>query len=86
MTQDDIIRMARESGKSESWVTGKTILPFVERFAAFVAAAEREECAKAVERSYLSVDGSHGVGDHDWHIAERVTAHCAVAIRSREKQ
>ena len=45
--------------------------------------AEREACAKAVERSYLYVDGSHGVGYHDWHIAERVTAHCIAAIRAR---
>ncbi len=49
MNRDDIIRMAQEAGKSESWVTGKTIWPFVERFAELVAAAEREECAKVCE-------------------------------------
>jgi len=53
------------------------------QFAELVAAAEREECAKAVERSVLYIDGSHGVSDRDWHIAERVTAHCAAAIRAR---
>ena len=52
MTRDDIIRMARESGfevdeegeilESDKWHT-QTI--FVERFAALVAAAEREKVA-----------------------------------------
>ena len=52
MNRDDIIRMAREAGfevdeegeilESDKWHT-QTI--FVERFAALVAAAEREACA-----------------------------------------
>ena len=45
MTQDEIIRMARE-------VWGeRAILPFneLERFAALVAAHEREQCAKVCD-------------------------------------
>jgi len=57
MTRDDIIRMAREAhhelvtqdypghlGQLDPWT-----LRLLERFAALVAAAEREECAKVVE-------------------------------------
>ena len=49
MTQDDIIRMARDAGleqigfSTEDWVAWTSDL---ERFAALVAAAEREACAK----------------------------------------
>ena len=49
MNQDDIIRMAREAGipldpKHPGW-----LLPHLERFAALVAAAEREACAQMCE-------------------------------------
>jgi len=45
MTRDDIIRMAREAGFSE-WAVGLSEMPMhLERFAALVAAAERETCA-----------------------------------------
>jgi len=43
MTRDDMIRMAREAGFSEWAVRTPQDL---ERFAALVAAAEREECAR----------------------------------------
>ena len=50
MTRDDIIRMAREANigtyiNLESHLVGNHL----ERFAALVAAAEREECAKVLE-------------------------------------
>ena len=44
MTQDEIIRMAREAGPD--WWLNTTML---ERFAALVAAHEREECAKVCD-------------------------------------
>jgi hypothetical protein len=50
MTREDIIRMAREAGGADitshgwtSWV-GTQSTDFLERFAALVAAHEREEC------------------------------------------
>lgn len=43
MNRDDIIRMAKDVG-----MTGLSLIDvgYLERFAALVAAAEREECAK----------------------------------------
>ena len=49
MTQDDIIRMAREAGL----FTHKEVQPELERFANLVAAAEREACAKVCIASEL---------------------------------
>jgi hypothetical protein len=79
MTRDDIIRMARESGfevdeegeilESDKWHT-QTI--FVERFAALVAAAEREACAK--------------VCDEQDHNGVMIAKDCAAAIRARREQ
>ena len=57
MNREDIIRMAREAG----WEHGKTWddcpacgVFNLERFAALVAAAEREACAKTVEDDGLA--------------------------------
>ena len=48
MTQEDIIRMAREAG--DDWDhTLKEDRKFLERFAALVRADEREACAKVCE-------------------------------------
>jgi hypothetical protein len=50
MTRDDIIRMAREAGDSLTDKHGREDFIFngygIERFAALVAAAEREACIK----------------------------------------
>lgn len=45
MTRDDIIRMARESGKVQPGIEYTMPVEVLERFAALVAAAEREACA-----------------------------------------
>lgn len=45
MTRDDITKMAREAG----WTIGPATLNGLERFAALVAAAEREACARTIE-------------------------------------
>ena len=56
MTRDDIIRMAREAEllldieTTFPYAEGTDIGPMLEKFAALVAAAEREACAKACER------------------------------------
>jgi hypothetical protein len=87
MNRDDIIRMAQETHlDTYLYVHSISTQAALEKFANLVAAAEREACVRAVNRSYAYLDGSHGVGDHDWHIAERVTAHCAAAIRARSEQ
>jgi hypothetical protein len=72
MTKEDIIRMAREAREQ----VVKTLPPrtfdldlFHERFAALVAAAEREQCAKVCEEL---AERFHA------HAAD-----CAAAIRAR---
>ena len=47
MKQDEIIRMAREAGFAASWT--ESAGEALQRFAALVAAAEREACAKLAE-------------------------------------
>ena len=54
MTRDDIIRMAREAcdtDKVDAWHNGfwTVTQEELERFAALVAAAEREACAKVLD-------------------------------------
>ncbi len=50
MNREDIIRMARECQFAHYYESGDLVaMPQLERFAALVAAAEREACAKAVE-------------------------------------
>jgi hypothetical protein len=52
MTRDDILRMAREACETTSWKPGlgnEHVVEFMARFAALVAAAEREACARVVE-------------------------------------
>ena len=46
MTRDDIIRMAQEATRRDDWWDDDQAL---ERFAALVAAAEREACAVIAE-------------------------------------
>jgi hypothetical protein len=53
VNRDDIVRMAREAGfetdSDDVWITDGYWAEELERFAALVAAAEREACALVVE-------------------------------------
>ena len=69
MTRDEIIRMAREAGVGR-WDAQEVA---IERFAALVAAAEREACALVCERRH--------VGDLTREDME--ARRCAEAIRAR---
>ena len=72
MNREDIIRMAEESGAIHYWH-----LSNLERFAALVAAAEREACASALEKMQIVGTGEHG-------FLERSTIKdCAETIRAR---
>ncbi len=60
MNKEDIIRMAREAGckpfrSPEHWDDVQVFATpdVLERFAALVAAAEREACAKFIEHDYV---------------------------------
>ena len=82
MTRDDIIRMAREAGFRAGRIelynsdplpfvapcSATDCLPEIERFAAIVAAAEREACARLCEDD-----------DHELEIGR----YCAAGIRER---
>ena len=74
MKRDDIIRMAREAGWPDSLVA-PIIMAKLAEFAALVAAAEREACAKVCEQR--SVDGNCYIEGSD------EADGCAAAIRAR---
>ncbi len=84
MTGDDIIRMAREAGgyvsempMGDAWLFDDAAL---ERFAALVAAAEREACAKLCH-DYAT---RHGLkGDDNEKAQAWMMLQCAAAIRAR---
>ena len=48
MNRENIIRMAREAGEAEG-MAEFVFHPVIERFAALVASAEREACAKQLD-------------------------------------
>ena len=79
MTRDDIIRMARKAAEETgTLVPTEWNDPLLERFAALVAAAEREACAKVCEmRKILEVDY-----EDERHYNQGIE-HCAAAIRAR---
>lgn len=80
MSRDDIIRMAREAGlirTGDGWTEPhRWGMTEIERFAALVAAAEREECAKLCEEQ-----PAYGSSD-----AVAMKTDCAAAIRNRGKE
>ena len=82
MTRDDIIRMAREAellldiDTTFPYAEGTDIGPMLEKFAALVAAAEREACAKICES--LITDG-------DIYPGNFVLEACAKSIRSKSE-
>jgi len=70
MTREDIVRMAREAGYIELAKDSAMYPPnFLERFAALVAAAEREACARMVEAFHQH--GYDFTGDLELHDAIR---------------
>ena len=85
MTQDEIIRMARQAcapnqafNSDEEWV---------KRFAALVAAAEREACANVCEdeasREKWNWDNDLPQNQPFWNGGEQLASSCAAAIRAR---
>ena len=58
MDRDDIIRMAREAEIPGSWDLN-WFDPYLERFAALIAAHEREECAKFCDEQYVFYGFDH---------------------------
>jgi len=87
LTKDDVIRMAREAGFDFNLLgatfTSGYLDQHLERFAALVAAAEREACAKVCD------EDKNKLGNGDEYLSQfesgcRVTAEfLADAIRAR---
>ena len=73
MTKDDIINMAREAGCEV--YEGNDIAPALVRFAALIAASERETCAKLAEETVCDTHLPTGVKIYGYK--------AAVAIRAR---
>jgi hypothetical protein len=83
MTRDDIIKMAKEAKLPYEYDTGRVLyLKELERFAALVAAHEREACAKVCDEK---VDAEYATGKVD-HNEMAWTQACAIAIRARGEQ
>ncbi len=74
MTKEDIIRMAREAGWPHAWMDAERL----ERFAALVAAAEREKVAAwMIQRGYATGHGDtteNLLKELDWQIDARIAA------------
>ena len=88
MTRDDIIRMAREAGLAlASFCRWSAYSDDLERFAALVAAAEREACADICERRkslyWMEFDKTGSDAERSAAIASE---ECATAIRARGEQ
>lgn len=71
MNQDEIIRMAKEASGGTTWWPLKSDI--LQRFAAMVAAKEREACAKVCDARYM--------GDNNREDME--AKRCAETIRAR---
>ena len=74
--RDDIIRMAREAGIPIDVQHPGWLLPHLERFAALVATAEREACARVLESLSLAHPGR----------ADLTLDQCIAAIRARGEE
>ena len=74
MTRDDITRITRESGLPLHWVTATGVIKWtdLERFAALVAEAEREACARICDLVAREIDDTNGIATY-----------IAAAIRAR---
>jgi len=75
MTQDEIIRMAREAGFGQPYIGA--MQHELKRFAALVATHEREACANVCETERMDDGNGQNV---EWYKGFDI---CATAIRAR---
>lgn len=79
MTRDEIMKMARQAGAERScindevWMLAMTETSF-EKFAALVAAAEREECAELAEKTICDTHIPTGVNIYGTRAAKAIRA------------
>jgi hypothetical protein len=86
LTKDDVMGMAREAGLADACWESEISFLLLNRFAALVAAAEREECAKLCDALKNPIDDPHApVGQYE--SGGYITAEfLADAIRARGQQ
>lgn len=89
MNREQIIQMAREAGAElyaeTMCVNGKDADEFIERFAAMVAAHEREQCAKVCEEISMQAYTSWKLAYQPQDQGREIGADdCAAAIRARK--
>lgn len=81
MTREDIIRMFHEAGESAGWKPGvgnPLVINYLTHFAALVAAAEREACAKVCDPEPSPPNEAYIVRNN-----KATMRRCAAAIRAR---
>ena len=79
MTIDEIEALISKNGS----ITAQPLMDLIVTVVLEAVEAEREACAKAVERSRLHMDGSLGLTDETDFIATRITDFLAAQIRKR---
>jgi len=77
MTQDDIIRMAQEAKMADACWQSEISILLLKRFAALIAAAEREGCAKICDLE---------VNDDPFDTGSKMAKYLAADIRARGQQ
>lgn len=83
MTQDEIIQMANEAGLNSYRIAPAEAVAVWERFAALVAAKEREACALACEAEHVGVDVCDECACETDETYNRALRDGATAIRAR---
>jgi hypothetical protein len=87
MTREEIIGLAYNIGICEANGendNSKNISAQIEHFAALVAAAEREACAKTLKEAAQRLTSAKRTNGVDRHVADVLTRHAA-AIRARAR-
>ena len=101
MSHDEIMAMAREAGFRTGQInlsngppvpfiapaSGTNCMVELERFAALVAAAEREACAQVcrseMARAIYNLDNDLGINRNFWNGGSEIAASCAASITAR---
>jgi hypothetical protein len=83
MTQYEIIQMANEAGLNSYRIAPAEAVAVWERFAALVAAKEREACALACEAEHVGVDVCDECACETDETYNRALRDGATAIRAR---
>lgn len=78
--KDEIVKLAREAGFV---LLGRESANVLERFAALVAAAEREACAQVCETTVWSKDVKWWMEATKTQVSAEAGQQCAAAIRAR---